>query len=358
MAMEEGARAQTADKNTYSNSKKESGPQGEENLQKESPQMDTAQHYLDDNFSDVMRSSALGSNVSSLFNTTTFTTNHSEQKVTLDWILLDSKNSQLETLRDKHITDFPAPGGNTGAMLVYLLDLEPFYNTKEFLVNLQSGELFVKLNGKWHPAGLTCEKRNFEVDSLMALIQHASIRLKNKIYGRKEEQTAVLTLDQAEAQPPLLPFIPSLANYMLHSKPMSPAMRKNYIKDRAQAAVTYIKEYGNTTLWSLENLVPLHKLMQCLQVLFGRVDAVRKAVDEVIENDDKIRRKKCMRYLKPPKRFPIPEDMESEETATWINWIHMETQALLEDLNKEIKLQNTADDPFTKHIVYAPTQST
>ena len=75
-------------------------------------------------------------------------------------------------------------------------------------------------------------------------------------------------------------------------------------------------------------------------------------------NDDEIRRKKCMRYLKPPKRFPILEDMESEETATWINWIHMETQALLEDLNEEIKLQNTADDPFTKHIIYAPTQST
>ena len=139
---------------------------------------------------------------------------------------------------------------------------------------------------------------------------------------------------------------------------MSPAMRKNYIKDRAQAAVMYITEYGNIALWSLENLVPLHKLMQCLQIVFGRVDAVRKAVDEAIENDDEIRRKKCMRYLKQPKRFPVPEDMESEETATWINWIHMETQALLEDLNEEIKLQNTADDPFTKHIVYAPTQST
>ena len=175
-------------------------------------------------------------------------------------------------------------------MLVYLLDLEPFYNTKE------SGELFVKLNDRWHPAGLTCGKRNFEVDSLMALIQHASIRLKNKIYGRKEEQTAVLTLDRAEAQLPLLPFIPSMANYTLHSKPMSPAMRKNYIKDRAQVAVMYITEYGNTTLLSLENLVPLHKLTQCLQIVFGR------AVDKVIENDDEIRRKKCMHYLKLPKR--------------------------------------------------------
>ena len=72
--------------------------------------------------------------------------------------------------------------------------------------------------------------------------------------------------------------------------------------------MTYITEYGNTTLWSLENLAPLHKLTQRLQIVFGREDAVRKAVDKAIENDDEIRRKKCMRYLKPPKRFPVPED--------------------------------------------------
>ena len=188
----------------------------------------------------------------------------------------------------------------------------------------------------------------------MVLIQHVSIKLKNRIYGRKDEQTAVLALDPSEAQPPLLPFIPNGANYVTHNKLMSPAMRKNYIKDRAQVAVMYITEYGNTTLWSLENLVPVHKLMQCLQIVFGKADAVRKAVDKVIENDDKIRRKKCMRYLKPPKRFPVPEDMESEEMATWINWVHLETQALLEDLNEESRLQNKADEPFTNHIVYAP----
>ena len=135
---------------------------------------------------------------------------------------------------------------------------------------------------------------------------------------------------------------------------MSPAMRKNYIKDRAQAAVTYITEYGNTKLWTLERKAPIHKLTQRLQIVFGRVDTVRKAVDEVIEHDDEIRRKKCMRYLRPPKRFLIPEDMQGEETATWINWIHMETHAMLEDLNEEIKLQDAVDDPFTQHIVYAP----
>ena len=135
----------------------------------------------------------------------------------------------------------------------------------------------------------------------MALIQHASIKLKNRIYGRKDEQTTILTLDPSEAQPPPLPFIPNVANYMSHSKPMLPAMRKNYIKDREQVAVTYITEYGNTTLWSLENLVPIHKLTQRLQIVFGKVDAVRKVVDKAIENDDEIRRKKCMCYLKPLK---------------------------------------------------------
>ena len=62
-----------------------------------------------------------------------------------------------------------------------------------------------------------------------------------------------------------------------------------------------------------------------------------------------------MRYLKLPKRFPAPEDMCNEETATWISWIHLETQALLEDLNEEIRLQNKEDDLLTKGIVYAPT---
>ena len=98
----------------------------------------------------------------------------------------------------------------------------------------------------------------------MVLIQDTSIKLKNRIYGRKDEQMAVLTLDPSEAQPPPLPFIPNMANYVTHNKLMSPAMRKNYIKDRAQAAVTYITEYGNTTLWSLENLVPVHIVVNAM----------------------------------------------------------------------------------------------
>ena len=171
-----------------------------ENTQQEPLQVDTAEHYLDDNFSDVMRSSALGSNVSCLFNTTAFNTTNNKHKVTLDWVIPDGRNSRLEMLQDKHIMNFPVPGGKTGAMLVYLPDLEPFYNTKDFLVDLQSGELFVTLQNKWYPVGLTCQKQDFEVDQLMALIQHASIRLKNSLH--KNENTDILVLDLAKAQPP------------------------------------------------------------------------------------------------------------------------------------------------------------
>ena len=194
-------------------------------------------------------------------------------------------------------------------------------------------------------------KQDFEVDQLMALIQHASLRLKNTLH--KNENTDVLVLDPAKAQPPPLPFIPDVGNYITHDKPMSPAMRKNYIKDRAQAAVTYITEYGNTWLGTMENLVPDHKLRQHLQIVFGRTNALREVIDKAIECDDELRRKKCMRYLKPPKRFPTPEEMDNKETAAWISWVHQETRALLEDLNEEMQLQNDGDDPFTKNIVYA-----
>ena len=106
--------------------------QGDQIPQRKSPQVDTAQHYLDENFSDVMRSSALGSNLSSLFNATALNNTHNGQKVTLDWVLPDGRNSHLETLEEKHIADFLAPGGSMGAMLVNLLDLELFYNTSIF----------------------------------------------------------------------------------------------------------------------------------------------------------------------------------------------------------------------------------
>ena len=72
------------------------------------------QQFMDDNLSDVMRNSALASNISSLLNITTATTQQPEHKVTLDWIIPDGLNSKLEDVETKRIADFLAPGTNNG----------------------------------------------------------------------------------------------------------------------------------------------------------------------------------------------------------------------------------------------------
>ena len=56
----------------------ESGGNPQQELSHQSPQGESAQQFLNNNFSDVMRSSAIRSNVSSLFNATAFTTTHNE----------------------------------------------------------------------------------------------------------------------------------------------------------------------------------------------------------------------------------------------------------------------------------------
>ena len=233
-------------------------------------------------------------------------------------------------------------------MPVYLPDLEPFYNTKEFLVDLQSGELFVKLNGKWHPAGLTCEKRNFKVDGLMALIQHASIRLKNKIYGRKRRTDSCFDIGPSRSTTTSAALYPKSSQLRATQQTNVTSNEKKLHQGQGTSSSdVHNRVWQHCTLEPRKPSTPA-QADAMLTSRVGRVDTVRKAVDEAIENDNEIRRKKCMRYLKPPQRFPIPEDMESEETATWINWIHMETQALLEDLNEEIKLQKYSRWPLHK----------
>ena len=132
---------------------------------------------------------------------------------------------------------------------------------------------------------------------------------------------------------------------------MSPTARKNYIKDRTQAAETYIKEYNNTRLWKLEDKVLPESLDQRLQIVFGRVNALREAIDEALEKDNEIRRKTNLRYLETPNRFPAPDTIHNHEPTRWIAWVQEEPQRLIEGINEEINLLNKEDDPFTNMTV-------
>ena len=304
------------------------------------------QQFIDDNLSDVMRNSAIASNLSSLLNFTTTTAQKPERPATMDWILPDGLNTKLERVTNKEIADFPAPGTNNGAMMVDIPNIEPYFNTKRFLVDLHTGDMFAAVRGSWYRLEVGCRKVGFVTDNLPTLLEHASSRLEKQLRPIDKDQTTVLRLDPTKAKAPPIPFIPNAYNYEIHSEAMTPTARKNYIKDRTQVAETYITEYNNTRLWKLENVILPKGLDQRLQIVFGRVEATRKAIDEALEKDNEIRRRTNLRYLEVPTRFPTPGTMQAHEPNHWITWIQEETQRLIEGINEEIRLLSDKDDPF------------
>ena len=131
------------------------------------------QQFMDYNLSDVMRNSAIASNLSSLLNFTATITQKPEKPATLDWILQDGLNSKLENITTKEITDFPAPGTSNGAMMVDIPNIEPYFNTKRFLVDLHTGDLFAAMRGTWYRLEVGCRKIGFVTETLATLLEHA-----------------------------------------------------------------------------------------------------------------------------------------------------------------------------------------
>ena len=305
------------------------------------------QQFMDDNLSDVMRNSAITSNLSSLLNFTTTTAQKTDRPATMDWILPDGLNTKLENVTEKEIADFPAPGTNNGAMIMDIPNIEPYFNTKRFLVDLHTGDMFAATRGSWYRLEVGCRKIGFVTENLATLLEHAGSRLEKQLRPIDKDQTTVLRLDSTKAKAPPIPFIPNAYDYQAHTEAMSPTARKNYIKDRTQVAETYITEYNNTRLWKLENIIPAENLNQRLQIVFGRVDAARRAIDYALEKDNEVRRRTNRRYLEAPTRFPTPDTMQAHEPIRWIAWIQEETQKLIEAINEEIKMLNDEDDPFS-----------
>ena len=65
-----------------------------------------------------------------------------------------------------------------------------------------------------------------------------------------------------------------------------------------------------------------------------------------------------MRFLLLPTRFPRPESMEQGDITVWINWIHEETETIMNQLEDERNARSDPDDPFngTANGVFPPLQ--
>ena len=100
------------------------------------------------------------------------------------------------------------------------------------------------------------------------------------------------------------------------------------------------------------------ELLVRLRAVFGRVDQVRHHIDIALQQDNAHRRKRNMRFLILPTRFPRPESMGQSDIAVWTNWIREETDEIMKQLEEERDSRSDPDDPFngTANGVFLPLQ--
>ena len=266
----------------------------------------------------------------------------------LEWYVPDGTNRQLVNILDKSVANFKSPGGGMGAMLVLLPQLNPFYGTDQFLVDLDTGELFVLVKAQWRRSGLYFMNNPFELEKLGKSIKHNSTIMKRDL--ETEDQTPVVRIRQETQQRltqlPSLPLMGDPEIYVRYPDVMAPLARKNYVRDRTQSALTYILEYGQTEEMLKEGIYDEEEVQQRLCAVFGRVDAIRRRIDDALENDDMHRRRQDMRVLPLPKNFLEPQSMRQSPVPAWIRWIREESEKIVSDLEEEIKRRNDPDDPF------------
>ena len=176
-----------------------------------------------------------------------------------------------------------------------------------------------------------------------------------------EDQTPLVNIRRSRGRFEVLPPLPIMdepAVYVLHPDVMQINTRKNYVRDRMRAALIYVSEYAETKRMMTEGRYNNDDLLVRLRAVFGRVDQVRHHIDVALQQDDAHRRKRNMRFLVFPTRFPRPESMSQGDTTVWTNWIREETDEIMKQLEEERDSRSDPDDPFngTANGVFQPLQ--
>ena len=319
--------------------------------------VNTIHQFLDENYEDVLRTSNIQTN---------FSLSASDRNLTgrpvlpLGWIVPDGTNRTLEEVKDKKISNTLSPGGGkAGAVVTTLQRLEPYYGTQFFLVDLETGEMFAYIQQQWRCAGLYCSNQPFVINDLIPKVElHGQVMWAEL---EAEQQTPLVDIRRSPRHfkaPPPLPAMDELEVYVLHPDVMQVNTRKNYVRDRMRAALIYISEYKETKRMMTEGRYNNEELLVRLRAVFGQVDQVRHHIDIALQQDDTHRRKRNMRFLLLPTRFPRPESMGQGDIAVWTNWIREETDEIMKQLEEERDSRSDPDDPFngTANGVFLPLQ--
>ena len=179
----------------------------------------------------------------------------------------------------------------------------------------------------------------------------------------QEQQMSVVQLSgerrQSTTPLPPLPVMPEPEAYVTQPDIMTPQMHRNYVRDRTQAALTYIKEYEASQRWEQDPQYDAQHVWQRLQIVYGKADKVKKNVETALLNDDIYCRRRVMRTLELPQRFPLPQNMKNSPVETWVKWIRDESNELIAAIDEEIARRQDPDDPFdgTASGIFPPVRN-
>ena len=310
---------------------------------------DLLDQYIDENYADVLRTSLLNPNSYLSLPSVKTSPHHAQQRLmAMDWYVPDRSNRRIVEVPEKKIADFHSPGGGTGALILTLTRLLLHYNTTRYLIDINTGEVFGWIANQWRRTGLYCSSKPFVISELTALTTRCSAAL--QIDLEQEQQMSVIQLAGGERANsillPPLPLLPEPDAYIQHSDAMTLNMRRNYVRDRTQAALTYISEYETAQRWESDPQYDAQQVRQRLQIIYGKADQVKQRIDTALNNDDIHRRRRMMRTLGLPKQFPQPQNMKDSSVTTWITWMRDESNELLAAIDEEVTKRQDPDDPF------------
>ena len=265
---------------------------------------DLLDQYIDENYADVLRTSLL--NPSSYLSLPSVKTSphHTQQRLmAMDWYVPDRSNHRIVEIPEKTIADFHSPGGGTGALILTLTRLLLHYNTTRYLIDIDTGEVFGWIANQWRHTGLYCSSQPFVISELTTMTTRCGVAL--QIDLEQEQQMSVVQLAGAERTNtiplPPLPLLPEPDAYVQHSDTMMLNMRRNYVRDRTQAALTYISEYETAQKWESDPQYDEQQVRQRLQIIYGKADQVKHRIDTALNNDDIHHRRRMMHTLGLPK---------------------------------------------------------
>ena len=166
-------------------------------------------------------------------------------------------------------------------MIVCLPRLEREFETRHYLVDLDTGEVFAYIGQLWRRTGLYSATQPFNTEELVMKIECYGRIMKMEI--ENEVQTPVTSLNpQGPEVPPPLPPLDDPDVYMVHHDVMTTGTRRNYTRDRMRADITYINEYKETQD-QLERDSSRNEVMGTrLRIIFGRVNNIRECIDEAL----------------------------------------------------------------------------